>query len=800
MSKTSGTPTAKASSGQGGSGPKADTVLGRKLQPAVASAADLRPMKLALKAVKEADDARDASGDEAVDVAAPEKIAMVDQAAQGAVTLASEPADAAGQTAAASAAPAAAASSAGGIGAMPLVLGGLAVVGGGLALAGGGKKDTAPTPPVTPPATPVNGAPVVAATQAVSVAEDAKATITVSATDPNGDTLSYTNTAPSKGSVTASGNSFVYTPNANFNGTDSFTVTVNDGKGGTVTQTVNITVTPVNDGPVAAADTGAATEDAAALTGSVATNDSDLDGDTLTYALAAPVAGLTLNSNGSYSFNPADAAYQNLAAGQVRDVVANYSVSDGKGGTATSTLTIKVTGVNDAPSVAAAQSVAANEDAASVAFTVAATDVDQGDALVYLVPSQSAKGGAVTAGTGGTFTYVPLPDFNGTDSVVVTVTDRAGAQSTQTVTFNVASNLAETLSIDVSNDSQATTYDAAGSGFTAGDNFKFTDDPARATNARIVNFTRGDTIEVAGNADGYSFSSVGTDLVISFNNTSAGVLNQIVIPGVATGFIRDEASAESVLGHDFFRATTNSAGGGTGTAAAGGNLDLDNDSNVSTTALTSAAGSDIAYTENADVANAIRITDFARGDTITVSNATANTYSFTSIGNDLVITANKAGIASSIAIAGVVPTGAFVNNEASAEAALGFDFFRFASSGGSGGGSGGQGTAQSIDNGATVSTINAGTAALNFTDDATKETNVVITNFTANDRISVSGATLAQYSFTNTDPNDLVITAPTGNGGVNSIVLDDVLVGKNVFIFDYATARQAVGFDFMVFG
>lgn len=483
-------------------------------------------------------------------------------------------------------------------------------------------------------------------------------------------------------------------------------------------------------------------------------------------------------------------------------MVANYSVSDGKGGSATSTLTITVTGVNDSPVAAAAQSVAASEDAASVAFSVAATDVDQSDALTYSATAQSARGGSVSGGAGGAFTYVPLPDFNGTDSVVVTVTDRAGARTTQTVTFNVASNPEETLSIDVSNDSQATTYDAAGSGFTAGDNFKFTDDPARATNARIINFTRGDTIEVAGSADGYSFSSVGTDLVISFNNTSAGVLNQIVIPGVATGFIRDEASAESVLGHDFFRATTNSAGGGSGTAAAGGNLDLDNDNNVATTAVTSAAGSNIAYTENADVANNIRITDFANGDTITVSNAAADTYSFSSIGTDLVITANKAGIASSIAIAGVVPTGAFVNNEASAEAALGFDFFRFASSGGTGGGTGGgSGTAQSIDNGATVSTLNAGTAAFNFTDDATKETNVVITNFTANDRISVSGATLAQYSFaTGTDPNDLVITAPTGNGGVNSIVLDDVLVGKNVFIFDYATARQAVGFDFMVFG
>lgn len=310
MSKTSGTPTAKTSSGQGVSGPKTDAVLGRKLQPAAVSAAEMRPTKVAFKAVKDADDVRDAAVEDAADSGAPVKIAMVDQAAQGAVTLTSEPTDNAGQSAAGSdSAPAAAAAgSAGGIGTMPIVLGGLALVGGGLALAGGGKKEAAQTPPVTPPA---NSPPVVAATQAVTLAEDARATITVSATDPNGDTLTYTTTAPTRGAVVATGNSFVYTPNANFNGTDSFTVTVNDGKGGTATQTVNITVTPVNDTPVAGADTARATEDAAAVTGSVAGNDSDVDGDTLTYALTAPVAGLTLNSNGSYSFDASNAAYQN---------------------------------------------------------------------------------------------------------------------------------------------------------------------------------------------------------------------------------------------------------------------------------------------------------------------------------------------------------------------------------------------------------------------------------------------------------------------------------------------------------
>ena len=69
----------------------------------------------------------------------------------------------------------------------------------------------------------------------------------------------------------------------------------------------------------------------------------------LTYASNAPVAGLTLNPDGSYSFDAGNAAYQHLAAGRHHDVVANYTVTDEHGATATATLTITLTGTNDAP-------------------------------------------------------------------------------------------------------------------------------------------------------------------------------------------------------------------------------------------------------------------------------------------------------------------------------------------------------------------------------------------------------------------------------------------------------------------
>ena len=104
----------------------------------------------------------------------------------------------------------------------------------------------------------------------------------------------------------------------------SLEITVADEHGATSTATLTITVTGTNDGPVAAADANTAVEDSALLTGSVATNDSDTDdGAVLTYSLndAAP-AGLAFSSDGSYTFDPSNAAYQHLAAGATQSVVA----------------------------------------------------------------------------------------------------------------------------------------------------------------------------------------------------------------------------------------------------------------------------------------------------------------------------------------------------------------------------------------------------------------------------------------------------------------------------------------------
>ena len=111
----------------------------------------------------------------------------------------------------------------------------------------------------------------VAVTDTATTAEDTAATIAVLAndSDPNGDTLSVTTvTQGGHGAVTLVSGGVRYAPAANYAGPDSFTYTMSDGSGGTATGTVNMTVTPVNDNPVAVNDTATLAEDS---TGSIVT-------------------------------------------------------------------------------------------------------------------------------------------------------------------------------------------------------------------------------------------------------------------------------------------------------------------------------------------------------------------------------------------------------------------------------------------------------------------------------------------------------------------------------------------------
>ncbi len=156
---------------------------------------------------------------------------------------------------------------------------------------------------------PVNDVPVVVDDAATTDEDTAVTTGNVLAndTDVDEDILSVSSfTPPVNGTAVNNGDgTFTYTPNADYNGTDSFTYTTDDGNGGSATATVAITVTPVNDVPVANAgpDQSMFRGDAVVLDGS---GSSDVDVDPLTYqwAFLSVPAGSTAILSNSTLVNP----------------------------------------------------------------------------------------------------------------------------------------------------------------------------------------------------------------------------------------------------------------------------------------------------------------------------------------------------------------------------------------------------------------------------------------------------------------------------------------------------------------
>lgn len=267
--------------------------------------------------------------------------------------------------------------------------------------------------------------PPVAQDGSMTLAEDAWASITLAATDPDSDPLTFAiQTGPSHGAVTLvpGGALATYTPNPDYHGPDSFTFVVDDGNGGTSIGTVSITVTPRNDAPTLADQTVTTPEDTPI---DVTLAGQDIDGDALSYTvLAGPSNGNAAITGNVLTYTPAPDFHGT-------DVV-TVQVSDGQGGTASATVTIIVTPVNDAP-VIDDQTVTTPEDT-SIDVTLGATDAD-GDALTYTVASGPADGAVVIAN--GVLTYTPALNFHGTDAIVVQVSDGEGGTDTATITIIV---------------------------------------------------------------------------------------------------------------------------------------------------------------------------------------------------------------------------------------------------------------------------------------------------------------------------------------------------------------------------
>jgi hypothetical protein len=289
----------------------------------------------------------------------------------------------------------------------------------------------------------VNSNPVANA-QSVSTAEDTAKAITLTATDADGDVLTYSVVAqPLHGDLTGSAPALTYTPDAGYHGPDSFTFKANDGSADSNTAMVSITVTAVNDIPVANAQSVSTAEDTAKAITLTAT---DADGDTLTYSVVAqPLHGDLTGSAPALTYTP-DAGYHGPDS-------FTFKANDGSADSNTATVSITVTAVNEAPIITsdgggatASKNVIENTTAVT---TVTATDVDL-NTLTY-----SISGGADAAlfsinATTGVLTFLAAPDFenptdigsNNTYEVIVQVSDGV-LTDTQTITVTVT-NVNET--------------------------------------------------------------------------------------------------------------------------------------------------------------------------------------------------------------------------------------------------------------------------------------------------------------------------------------------------------------------
>ncbi len=297
----------------------------------------------------------------------------------------------------------------------------------------------------------LNAAPV-ANNDTFHVAEDGQlqGDVLTNDIDPGNDPLNAAlRTQPSHGSVTFNPNgTFSYTPQANYFGPDSFTYRIGDGLLLSNDATVNITVTPVNDAPVAVNDSYTLSEDTVLTANGLGTNpagvlanDTDLEGNSLNATVVSgPSHGtlqFTAGSNGTFVYTP-DANYFGPDS-------FTYRNGDGFLLSNTATVNLNITSVNDAP-VAVNDSYTLSEDTVLTAngsganpAGVLANDTDaEGNTLNATVVSGPSHGTLqFTAGSNGTFVYTPNANYFGHDSFTYRNGDGFLLSNTATVNLNI---------------------------------------------------------------------------------------------------------------------------------------------------------------------------------------------------------------------------------------------------------------------------------------------------------------------------------------------------------------------------
>ncbi|WP_345969507.1 tandem-95 repeat protein [Sulfurimonas sp. HSL1-6] len=276
----------------------------------------------------------------------------------------------------------------------------------------------------------VNDAPTIGGTPATSVNQDAFYTFTPSSGDIDGDTLTFgIANKPAWATFDTATGTLSGTPgNADVGTTTGIVISVSDSALTATLAAFDLEVINVNDAPTASAATFQVQTNTP-LDGDLSTYASDIDvGDTLTFTQVGTLAGLTLNSDGTFSFTSASEG----------NFTFDYQVSDGNLTSAAATVTINV--VANLSPTAGDFAATTDEDTAVLIDVVAHTGDSDGSVDATTVAVSAATDGNLSVDpVTGVVTYMPNANFNGSDSFTYTIQDNQGATSLPgTVTVTVA--------------------------------------------------------------------------------------------------------------------------------------------------------------------------------------------------------------------------------------------------------------------------------------------------------------------------------------------------------------------------
>ena len=245
-----------------------------------------------------------------------------------------------------------------------------------------------------------------------------------------GDSLTFSAT-PNNGQIIFNQDgTFQYNPAADYNGTDSFTVTVSDARGASTTTQLSISVSAVNDAPVTAPQLNLTVIEDGVLAGSMGLYDADSQyGDTHIFEASPGLGNIEFNSDGTFRYTPSS----NVNGTDTFTV----RTTDEAGAISETLLIVNIAAMNDAPISVANLNLTTNEDQ-QINASINLQDVDlvnEGDLHSF---TANPALGQVTFNQDGSFVYTPTDNINGRDEFTIIATDKAGVQTFTQVAIDVA--------------------------------------------------------------------------------------------------------------------------------------------------------------------------------------------------------------------------------------------------------------------------------------------------------------------------------------------------------------------------